>query len=386
MDLFKASNQWATRPADERFWNLEEMHQACVGYKNSAVEATMELTDLTARADGGEVIVSGKKNIPARLTNWSFGQLCQRVGAPASYLRQLPASLAATNINNGLQNTIKESDSKLLFHKNGSLMLRSFTSDKYKRIWNADIVQRTIEQLPKGWVVPPARPAGVAGERTRIATEADMLKLRKNGLSVNIGDTISPAGLYASDHDMFMFLVNEENQVDDGSGHGLGRGFFMWNSEVGASSFGLMVFLYDTICGNHIVWNAREVQELRIKHVGSADDRAFGGIKMELLKYANDSVSETEARIKAARSIEFGGTKDEAIDAVFAKIQKARLPITRDNLEDAHDAAEVAQRYGSPRSLWGFVNGLTEVSQKTKFTDSRVILDRAAGKLMTMQF
>lgn len=35
-------------------------------------------------------------------THWSFGQLASQVGAPAAYLRQLPAALAGTNLQFGL--------------------------------------------------------------------------------------------------------------------------------------------------------------------------------------------------------------------------------------------------------------------------------------------
>jgi hypothetical protein len=35
-------------------------------------------------------------------THWSFGQLCALVGAPTSYLRQLPATLSAINLQHGL--------------------------------------------------------------------------------------------------------------------------------------------------------------------------------------------------------------------------------------------------------------------------------------------
>jgi len=35
---------------------------------------------------------------PVAPTHWSFGQLSSRVGAPAAYLRQLPAPLVGINL------------------------------------------------------------------------------------------------------------------------------------------------------------------------------------------------------------------------------------------------------------------------------------------------
>ena len=389
MELFKASNQWSTRPADERFWDLDEMAQKCAEYKASAVESTVKFGEVRVEADKGEVKIVGKKGTPARLTNWAFGQLCQRADAPPSYLRELPATLAAQNLNHGLSRIDQKTDeaAKLLFHKNGDFVLRAATSPSYSRIWNGDIISRLAGNLPDGWVVPPARPAGIENERTRIATASDVLRLQKGGLSVKVGDKIAPAGLYASDHDMFVFMVNEEKTVNDGTGHDLGRGFFMWNSEVGAASFGIMTFLYDAICGNHIVWGAKGVQELRIRHVGEAGPKAFRGIRAELIKYADDSVSDVEAKIVRARRFEFGQTKDEAVAAAFKAIARTGGAwLSKKKLEEAHDVAELRGRYGSPRSAWGLVNGLTELSQKSEHTDARVALDRAAGKIMEIEF
>lgn len=394
MELFKASKQWAERPADERFWDLSEMTKKCAEYKASACEATVRFGELRVAAEKGEVKVIGKSNVPARLTHWSFGQFCQRVSAPASYLRELPATLAAQNLNHGLSGitdshseTEDNNVAKLLFHKNGDMVLRAANGPGYARIWNADITDRLVTNLPKCWQVPPARPAGIENERTRIATSVDVLRLQKSGLSIKVGDKIAPAGLYASDHDMFAFLVNEDKTVDDGQGHGLGRGFFIWNSEVGAASFGLMTFLYDAICGNHIVWGAKGVQELRIRHVGEANSKAFQGIRMELIKYADKSASDVESKIKSARRFEFGTTKEDAIDAAFkAIVRTGGAWLSKKRLAEAHDIAELRGRYGSPRSAWGLVNGLTELSQETKHTDARVAIDRAAGKLMEIAF
>jgi hypothetical protein len=120
MELFKASNQWANRPDDERFSTLDELHQAVSTYRTSAAQATVPFASLRTEARDGEVMLVGKESQPARLTNWSFGQLAGAVGAPASYLRTLPATLAAQNLNCGLARTEDRTDRQILFHRNGS--------------------------------------------------------------------------------------------------------------------------------------------------------------------------------------------------------------------------------------------------------------------------
>lgn len=388
MELFKASNQWATRPADERFWDLPEMIRSCETYRTEARESKVNFNRLKVFDADGEIYLKGQAGAQARLTNWAFGQLCQDTGCPASYMRSLPAPLAAQNLNNGFSNLANDQDRtcRLFFHKNGDYLLRAVTGPNYTRIWNADIARRLLDIVPQGWKVPPARPANVPGERTRLATAEDCLRLQKSGLSIQPGDAIAPAGLYASDHDCFIFMVNEDRTIDDGTGHGLGRGFFIWNSEVGAASFGIMTFLYDAVCGNHIVWGARGVHEIRIRHIGNADREAFSSIRGEIIKYSDESASDTQAVIARARKFEFGTDRETALDGVMKLIQRTPAAMGRKTLEAAYDAVEKSPHYGSPRSAWGIVNGLTELSQKTGYADERMKMDRAAGKILEVAF
>ena len=54
-------------------------------------------------------------------------------------------------------------------------------------------------------------------------------------------------------------------------------------------------------------------------------------------------------------------------------------------LQQATEAYTVAEQYESnPRSVWGYVQGLTRVSQRTPWQDGRFALDRAAGRLLTL--
>lgn len=385
MNLFKASQAWATRPDDERFATLQDLHDAVNGYRASAREATVPFNSLRTEAREGEVMLVGKTETPARMTNWSFRQIAAAVGAPASYVQKLPATLAVNNINYGLSKTTDRTDRQLMFHQNGDLLVRAITSEKYTRIWNSDITSRLLDMPIYGWQVPPARPARVGQAGTRFATEADVLRGAGFGLSVNVGDVVAPAGLYASDHDMFAFMVNNDKRIaEPGNPDGLARGFMVGNSEVGASAFWFLSFLYRHVCGNHIVWGAKQVSEIRIKHIGTADDRAFAEIKGQLLKYANESASDDEARIVTAANFILGATKDEVLDKLFGI---KNIGISRQLLNAAYDATvEFESDAVNPNSAWGMAQGLTRVSQDAAYADDRVAADRAAGRVLAIAF
>lgn len=386
MNLFKASLQWATRPPDERFSSLSEMRGACFAYFNSAVEAVTSFGSVRVEAEEGEVKVIGPEQ-RARLTHWAFGQICQRVNAPASYLRTLPATLVCQNLNNGFKQRAddlqKEGDANLLFHNNGGLLLRAATSDKYSRIWNYEVVDRLL-QLPDGWRTPPARPAFVNQPGTRKATEADVLDGKPFGLSISVGDEVAPAGLYASDHDCFVFMVNESARINDGSPAGLARGFFLENSEVGASSLRVTTFLYRGVCGNHIVWDAEGVRTVAIRHVGKACEKAFSEFTVQLREYSDASVSDDEAKIKLAQSFKIAGKREDVIDSLF---KNKSIDLSRRMLGDAYDSTdELHEIDGDPRTAWGMAQGVTRLSQRSEFADERRNFDKQAGAIARIAF
>src|SRR5260221_5740474 len=149
MELFKANRQWATRPDDERFPTIQALHDATRAYYESAREKSVPFGEVRTEAVEGDVQLVGKAGVPAKLTHWAFGQLCNRIGAPASYLRGLPATLACQNLNHGLAARVKDAVgsamAKLLFHQNGGLVLRALTSDEYTRIWNWEVAERLLD-------------------------------------------------------------------------------------------------------------------------------------------------------------------------------------------------------------------------------------------------
>ena len=305
-DLLTAHNEWRYRPADQRFESLDALYDATRHHFDQAAQADLDISLVRAVDQAGAVQIVGPSGVPAALTNWSFGQLANRAKAPAGYLRTLPAPLVAQAINYGLDSTyVDDRQCSALFTRGDDLTCRAFTSDRYSRIWDFEIVERLrFLQAELGWRVPPARPATDDQPGARPATAADILPNQGDfGLRVKIGDIIAPAGLYASAQDMFAFMVNENARIEDGSPNGLAHGFFVSNSEVGAAAFKLTRFLYRHVCGNHIVWGASDVKELRIVHVGSADQRFTDQVIAELSEYSAESAETDERRIMSCNAL-----------------------------------------------------------------------------------
>ena len=395
VNLDAASRQWASRPADERFWNVGEMAAACQGFKDNSRELRVDLGRVQVVNDRGDMLLmGGGLTGAASFSHYSFGQLCRVAGAPADYLRDLDGELAAKCIETGLRK--KDRD---VLGGSGNVLVRgglttgvnqsvgAFLSGGYSRIWNADVVSRLGEFESRGWQVPPARPASFDDPRARKATEDDVLKNNKSGvaggLTVKVGDLIAPAGLYASDRDCFAFMVLEGGVEIGGSV--MNRGFFVSNSEVGDRAFSLTTFLYDAVCGNHIVWGASEVTEVRLVHRGRANTRWIGDLQRALQKYASNGTERERHLIMSAIGRKIADTRDAVVEKLF---KDKRLGLTKKSIESAWDwSVKEARLRGNkfaPESVWGMVCGLTRVSQECGWADQRVWIDQAAGRLLGM--
>ena len=382
MNLHNASHEWATRPMDERFWTITEARDHAREVRAVTCEGREPFDTLRLEAVGEGLTLRGESQRPYAVTNWAFGQLCQRVEAPASYMRTLPAPLAADNLNHGLRHA-GTADAQMLLRADEEgrpVVLRALTSDYYSRLWDADVLERCIELEARGWRVPPARPAraGMQGVE-RPATAEDVLRGNKHALSVKVGDPIAPAGIYLSDRDMFVFLIDENTRVSDGTEAGLMRGVFVMNSEVGASSLRVTCFLFRSVCGNHIVWGARNVVDVRLAHRGNIEARAWTALRDNVQRYLETSASEEENVIRAAKRLTLGATQEAVVEAA-AKVTR----LSARTLTNAYRRVQ-GDVDGDPTTAWGMTQGLTRYSQLfTRNQDQRDAIDRAAGRLVEL--
>lgn len=359
MELFHAHNQWANRPADQKFKTLEDLYTVTRGYADNAREKEVAWRDLRTEAVGDDLALVGKAGVPARLTHFAFGQIAAKIGAPASYLRTLPSTLSAQNLNHGLKRVEQGGNAaKLLFHSNGDLVLRAATSDQYARIWNYEVVERLIGVSSKFNLVPAK-----STFRTFDANE-------------------NPA-LYASDHDLFAFLMSAERQITGPLGESLYRGVITVNSEVGAGSLKILGFMFREICGNHIIWGAQEIAEVRLAHRGNIRERWSGAV-VEMRKYLDGAESLDTAKFESVTR-EIAASKDDVLDTIFGLRKNLPAGTTRTLIESGFDAV-VPEEDGAANTVWGLAQGLTRYSQTIPYADDRQFVDRVAGKVLDLVF
>jgi hypothetical protein len=103
------------------------------------------------------LIVPGR-DAPVAPTHWGFGQLSSLVGAPSTYLRDLPAPLAAINLQHGLLSHRSEMV-KTLEVEDDRFELRAVTGPDYGRIWDHELVGAVMKIAGDGtgntcWKVP----------------------------------------------------------------------------------------------------------------------------------------------------------------------------------------------------------------------------------------
>jgi hypothetical protein len=350
--LTRASNQWATRPNDERYLSLADLHTAVSTRREHSVELVQSLKDLPVRSIDGqnEVGVLDQQGALSFFTHYSFGQACQRVQAPTAWLRRQPAQLAAINLSWAYHQS-QQSAKVLTQEANGTPgLVRAFTSETYGRIWDAEVVEAVMDVNADGrWQIPAA--------------------------SYAHKDPVRATTLYASDHDVFMFLVDPAHPIEiTGETDPLFRGFMVWNSETGDRSMGVSTFLYRYVCDNRIIWGARDITELVVRHSKGGPDRFAERVRPALKAYSEGSTRALEAAVVEAKVTKVAddpqGVTDWLVKQGFGK-------------EVAEVSVDLAAREeGDPTNLWNVVQGVTAFARSIDQTDSRVALERQAGALL----
>ena len=360
-----AHTQWASRPADQRFTSLADLYAAVHNRRMASRESNLALIDVEASVvpDGqNETIILARKGATRNVepSNWAFGQLAGAVHAPANYLRSLPASLTVQALNYGIRQAAKDRGQMKFMSvrtpdPEGIDTLQAVTSVTYGRIFDAQVAQAALEVVDRsgGKFYNPKAYNRQTGQP-------------------------EPSGLYASDHDVFIFMIDGGSILDAGPRAQLNRGFILWNSEVGARTFGWMTFLFNMVCGNHWIYGASDIKEGRIIHRSGAPGRFNSEALPGLLAYVNAPVAQEEAMIRKAQDYLLPQGENDKPLIEWLKSHKF-------NGSEATDAIDFARREeGDARTLFQIIQGLTASAREMAFVDARLDLETRAGRLMDL--
>lgn len=365
-----AQRQYFSRPADQKFDSIDALLASVQNRRQRSIEFTSEIVDMRASLGPQGLVFQAQRPMKKGSltetmlpTHYAFGQTCGLVKAPASHLRTWAAQGNEGLVIDAMNHCIQRADrSGMKFlaapvadENSDTVELFSTTSPTYGRIWDADVVQATKDALdavneregrevfysPWGW-----------GKKFR--------------------------ALFGSQQDVFMYFIDGGSIVDGGGDRDqLNRGFFVWNSEVGAATFGIATFLFRQTCGNFMVWGVENAKILNIRHTKNGPDRFAAEAAPVLREFAHSSVKELEAGVRAAKTFALPTDRDDLLDwAVKTKI------LNRAEAKRAYDTA-IAEE-GQCATLWDFVNGATATARMMAFADAKVDLETRAGKLMKL--
>jgi hypothetical protein len=366
----RVSSEWFARPDDERYLNLPDLYAAVRRRAERARARTVGSASIRVEAarDNAErlaLIVPGCDE-PVAPTHWSFGQLCTLVGAPAAYLRQLPAPLSAINLQHGLLSHRAELV-KTLEADSSRVELRAVTGPDYGRIWDHELVAAVMQIAGNG----------TGDTRWKVPGVLDWSTMTHNPFVDVTRDTTT---LYASDRDVFLFLVDDTNPIEagrlpDGSPDVYFRGFYCWNSEVGSKTLGIASFYLRAVCMNRNLWGVENFEQITIRHSKFAAQRFAHEAAPALTNFGNSSPAPFIAGIAAARQRIVART-DEERDSFLRKTGLSKAETSK-VIE-----AVLGEENRKPESIFDFVQGITAVARSKVHQDARLELEGKAKRLM----
>jgi hypothetical protein len=252
----RVSSEWFSRPHDERYLSLPELYAAVHG-RNwrpldmwKAAPSASKLNEMTPSGSSSSCLAGKPRSFPPIGASANFVAWSARRRAT---LRDLPAPLAGVNLQHGLLSHRAELI-KTLEAEDGRVELRAVTGPYYGRIWDHELVAAVMKIAGNGagdprWIAP-----GVLDRATM--THNPFVDVTK--------DTTT---LYASDRDVFLYLVDDTHPIEAGrlpNGYPdlYFRGVYCWNSEVGSKALGIASFYLRAVCMNRNLWGVEGFEEI----------------------------------------------------------------------------------------------------------------------------
>jgi hypothetical protein len=367
------NRQWAGRPDDQKFLSLGALRDQTAAWRAASTAeivtpgaiaavfdpANPDVLNLNLTTESGVVY-------PSEMTNYAFTQVSRLAGAPAYYLADLPGPLAALNLNYGLQRA-EQKPLKAYIMDDGGTLLRAITSPRYGRIFDQDVVEAVMKLAGNG----------TGDTRWKVPGVIDWSAGKYNPF---VDITKETTTLYASDRDIFLFLVDDTHPIEvgklaNGDPDLMFRGFYVWNSETGNRTFGLTTMYLRGVCQNRNLWGVEGFSELTFRHTAGAPEKFVSEAAPALLAYSEsatakliEGVAEAKATVVAKSDEErvdflmrFGLSKKQAVAAVAKLVEEEQHP---------------------PENIWDMAQAVTAYARGEQWQDARLTLEMAAGAML----
>lgn len=374
------SSQWFSRPDDQKFLTLDDM------LAHKKVDA-QRMTSRTVDTHKVKIIGDFDESNPSRgnifveytdenkqehynaPTNWSFGQLSQLAGAPSGYLRDLPAPLAADCIQWGLKYNRSKDLIKVYGNQANGGELRAATGPDYGRIYDWEIldpIKNLIDESGGRWKVP------------------GMMVGSRDGLAVydpEVPVSMETTTLFASDRDVFVFLVDDRNPIEvgklpNGEPDLMFRGFYAWNSETGSKTAGIAAMYLRGVCMNRNLWGVENFEEIKIRHTKFAPDRFAMEARPALQSFANGSTHSFIEGVQAAKDLKVAKDDEERLDFLT---KRAGLS---GRMAKAASARHFKEEGRPVETVWDAAQAITAIARDVPHQDARIQVERKAGALL----
>jgi len=360
-----------SRPADNNFESMDALLETAKEEMNQSRTLKVQGSKVKFSASNGGFNIDIEGQNPLPLTNYSLTQIAGMAKIPAVVLERLHKKerddLVVDNLDTLFPN--RRSETKFVLVRDTydefegiESVARAVNGGAYSRLWDFEVFSEMEDfLLTEGFT--PMLP--------EIKAEA-----MRNGLMHGLN-----TGLFRGDQCSFGFFFAPENLEDDSDNlGGLKPGMMVWNSEVGARSFGFHTFYYHEMSGSIIIWTPANHKRKRFVHRGNIT-KAF----KEYISTLEDVSKNFKQRYTDdLNTFDTAAYTPFALDdnAAIERLNK-QFKMSANSAKAAISAAKLRQNlYGMPLSVWNVALGICAEAGKTGRAEALVDDSMVATKMM----
>lgn len=361
-----------SRPADSNYESMDRLLEVAEEEMNQSRTVKVDGSDVSFSTTDGSFNLDIPGQSPLPLTNYSMTQVAGMAKIQTHVLERLHKrnrdDLVVDNLNTLFPNRRAETKFVLIrdhYDDTGAIesIARAVNGGAYSRLWDYELFSEMEDFLMTRGFTP------MLPDMKSDAMRSGLM----HGLNT---------GLFRGDQCSFgFFFVENDLEGDSKNLGGLKPGMMVWNSEVGARSFGFHTFYYHEASGSIIIWTPANHKRKRFVHRGHNLRRAF----KEYIVTLEDVADNFQTRyLEDIKNFEVAAITAFAVDdnAAIERLNRV-FKMSAVAARAAVNAAKLGQnKYGLPLSVWNIALGIAWEAGQTGRAESLVDETLVATKVM----